>query len=143
MRRASLLFVTALFVVALVPAARPAVSRARGLGDAAPLSAAAPAASNVTLAPDDIARELIDRLNAARRAGGAGELATLEEASIVALQRATDMAANDYFAHVSPSGVTPADLLQRLGTPYRWMGEKRSEERRVGKECRSRWSPYH
>src|SRR2546430_14934569 len=25
------------------------------------------------------------------------------------------------------------------GTP----GQKRSEERRVGKECRSRWSPYH
>ena len=26
-----------------------------------------------------------------------------------------------------------------------WFGEKmeRSEERRVGKECRSRWSPYH
>ena len=23
------------------------------------------------------------------------------------------------------------------------MGEYRSEERRVGKECRSRWSPYH
>ena len=23
------------------------------------------------------------------------------------------------------------------------MGETRSEERRVGKECRSRWSPYH
>ena len=22
-------------------------------------------------------------------------------------------------------------------------GLKRSEERRVGKECRSRWSPYH
>ena len=22
-------------------------------------------------------------------------------------------------------------------------GEQRSEERRVGKECRSRWSPYH
>ena len=22
-------------------------------------------------------------------------------------------------------------------------GEDRSEERRVGKECRSRWSPYH
>ena len=24
-----------------------------------------------------------------------------------------------------------------------WMGTDRSEERRVGKECRSRWSPYH
>ena len=23
------------------------------------------------------------------------------------------------------------------------LGGKRSEERRVGKECRSRWSPYH
>ena len=23
------------------------------------------------------------------------------------------------------------------------MAEHRSEERRVGKECRSRWSPYH
>ena len=23
------------------------------------------------------------------------------------------------------------------------LGEGRSEERRVGKECRSRWSPYH
>ena len=23
------------------------------------------------------------------------------------------------------------------------LGDKRSEERRVGKECRSRWSPYH
>ena len=24
-----------------------------------------------------------------------------------------------------------------------WLREDRSEERRVGKECRSRWSPYH
>ena len=25
----------------------------------------------------------------------------------------------------------------------RWGVDDRSEERRVGKECRSRWSPYH
>ena len=25
----------------------------------------------------------------------------------------------------------------------RYLQEHRSEERRVGKECRSRWSPYH
>ena len=25
----------------------------------------------------------------------------------------------------------------------RQLGDARSEERRVGKECRSRWSPYH
>ena len=37
----------------------------------------------------------------------------------------------------------------RAGQIYEWMHVKlvdsfdRSEERRVGKECRSRWSPYH
>src|SRR6266702_1599151 len=31
--------------------------------------------------------------------------------------------------------------LQTPGRPGRW--RCRSEERRVGKECRSRWSPYH
>src|SRR5690242_1956536 len=31
-----------------------------------------------------------------------------------------------------------------LGVPiFAWLCEVRSEERRVGKECRSRWSPYH
>src|SRR5260370_1317125 len=32
-----------------------------------------------------------------------------------------------------------ADALDRFGI----VAKKRSEERRVGKECRSRWSPYH
>src|ERR1017187_10299503 len=31
------------------------------------------------------------------------------------------------------------DVPNLLNVP----GEERSEERRVGKECRSRWSPYH
>src|SRR3712207_9216989 len=26
---------------------------------------------------------------------------------------------------------------------FNWVKNARSEERRVGKECRSRWSPYH
>src|ERR1039458_2836026 len=30
-----------------------------------------------------------------------------------------------------------------IGVPWILSTEKRSEERRVGKECRSRWSPYH
>ena len=38
--------------------------------------------------------------------------------------------------HVNPYG-TPGMSLNDAGD-YR-----RSEERRVGKECRSRWSPYH
>src|SRR5688572_32646235 len=37
-----------------------------------------------------------------------------------------------------------AGVMERLGFGYERLREiKRSEERRVGKECRSRWSPYH
>ena len=34
-------------------------------------------------------------------------------------------------------GMTRKEFSQHTGIPVR------SEERRVGKECRSRWSPYH
>src|SRR2546425_12080814 len=47
-------------------------------------------------------------------------------------------------------GAPPARLAAGAGTVMvsfskglRWPGGARSEERRVGKECRSRWSPYH
>ena len=36
------------------------------------------------------------------------------------------------------NSVQPEDI----GVANQW-AVKRSEERRVGKECRSRWSPYH
>ena len=39
---------------------------------------------------------------------------------------------------------TVSDHLEVLLAVPGWLEEKlRSEERRVGKECRSRWSPYH
>src|SRR5260370_30643641 len=34
-------------------------------------------------------------------------------------------------------------LLSRAKDADSWKKNDRSEERRVGKECRSRWSPYH
>ena len=34
-------------------------------------------------------------------------------------------------------------IYLKLGTQTLYAGDLRSEERRVGKECRSRWSPYH
>src|SRR2546422_4150087 len=33
--------------------------------------------------------------------------------------------------------------IKRLNPREGALGQVRSEERRVGKECRSRWSPYH
>src|SRR2546422_5473444 len=36
-----------------------------------------------------------------------------------------------------------ADMVDSLDHAWAAGGTDRSEERRVGKECRSRWSPYH
>src|SRR2546427_13132760 len=36
-----------------------------------------------------------------------------------------------------------AELVSGISDLYSVRKEIRSEERRVGKECRSRWSPYH
>src|SRR2546430_135586 len=35
------------------------------------------------------------------------------------------------------------ELIELLVRTFLKPGDERSEERRVGKECRSRWSPYH
>ena len=38
---------------------------------------------------------------------------------------------------------TPMFIAALFTIAKTWKQPKRSEERRVGKECRSRWSPYH
>ena len=62
----------------------------------------------------------------------------------------------DAFDSTAPR-LSLSEIAERSGTPlttaHRLLGEladwgalirrSRSEERRVGKECRSRWSPYH
>src|SRR3989441_8083314 len=41
-------------------------------------------------------------------------------------------------------GVSDDEVIEALTMDRRWqLVLDRSEERRVGKECRSRWSPYH
>src|SRR5256886_6340649 len=44
---------------------------------------------------------------------------------------------HEFFHLWNVKRIRPAEMW-----PYDYHGE-RSEERRVGKECRSRWSPYH
>ena len=58
----------------------------------------------------------------------------LPEVSLGA-QLAERLASEGWVASVEPGGVCPVIPL----AGHTW----RSEERRVGKECRSRWSPYH
>ena len=41
------------------------------------------------------------------------------------------------------TGYRETATTKRLADALECLGAERSEERRVGKECRSRWSPYH
>src|SRR3989441_5727917 len=62
------------------------------------------------------------------------------------LRRARSSGAEDVATTVEAYGLTidlPYRRVARGGTPIRLTPIERSEERRVGKECRSRWSPYH
>ena len=49
----------------------------------------------------------------------------------------------NYLFLTNSSERSPRELSQKLARLGLDVGEERSEERRVGKECRSRWSPYH
>ena len=42
-----------------------------------------------------------------------------------------------------PAEVQEGEMERSLPAPTPFNADARSEERRVGKECRSRWSPYH
>src|SRR5256884_8159837 len=48
-------------------------------------------------------------------------------------------------AQLRPIGLIRSSIKQRSEAPKQGSegAPDRSEERRVGKECRSRWSPYH
>ena len=50
----------------------------------------------------------------------------------------------DYLARIE-TGTQPVTyrMIERMEKYTDWNSDYRSEERRVGKECRSRWSPYH
>src|SRR2546426_7711620 len=76
-------------------------------------------------------REKHDCPDAGQRAALSDQLARAEAAHGKELQAALDDVLPEAFA-------TVREASRRLLS-----SEVRSEERRVGKECRSRWSPYH
>src|SRR5258708_38734660 len=61
----------------------------------------------------------------------------MEACKLVLTQRARLVAADEHLEHDAAIDIDEGDEGRRFAH------ERRSEERRVGKECRSRWSPYH
>ena len=67
-------------------------------------------------------------------------LASLIGGSLIGLSASVMLCFNGKIAGIS--GIV-AGLLSPTKHDTLWRLVFRSEERRVGKECRSRWSPYH
>ena len=77
-------------------------------------------------------RRAVERINALE-----SEFERLDDAAL--------RAKTDDFRQRLSAGTALDDLLPEAFAVVREAGKRtlRSEERRVGKECRSRWSPYH
>src|SRR2546427_7430013 len=80
----------------------------------------------------DLVREL------ARRLGVPYKIICAPDAQVI-LDALKDHTADIGFLAYDPARAREADF----GAAFEVMFNSRSEERRVGKECRSRWSPYH
>lgn len=104
------------------PATSPNIVLGAAAPPPAPVATAAPApAAAVALS----AREqgLLEAMNARRASAGLSPLAVSAALTGVARTRSSDMLANGYFAHSSPSGQTWYSLLSSLGLSYSAGGE--------------------
>ncbi len=66
---------------------------------------------------------VVQLTNAERQKAGQSTLAVNAKLSAAAQRKGEDMLANDYFAHISPAGVTPWFWMQQQGYTYQVAGE--------------------
>src|ERR1041385_239791 len=68
-----------------------------------------------------------------------------QSAGPLEIERPWDAYTDDHIGLMDHLGIGKFMVLGFcIGGPFIWnLLKRRSEERRVGKECRSRWSPYH
>jgi hypothetical protein len=83
--------------------------------------------------------------NADRTTNGVGDLAVDPLLNSAAQLKADDMAANGYFAHISPAGKTPWYWLGQVGYQYTYAGENLAVDFTDSKDVESAWmaSPTH
>ena len=62
------------------------------------------------------------------------------DAELIVIKRAYRRLAQDLHPDANPGDREAEERFKDIARAYSVL---RSEERRVGKECRSRWSPYH
>ncbi len=91
------------------------------------------------------AGEIVQLTNSERQTRGLSQLRLDPGLSAAALQKASDMFARNYWAHVSPSGVQPWFFITQAGYTYRYAGENLARDFSDPKSIVQAWlnSPTH
>jgi hypothetical protein len=91
------------------------------------------------------ANVLVDETNQQRVANGDAALEVSPLLEQAAQDKANDMAANNYFAHTSPAGVTPWDWFEKVGYSFSYAGENLAVDFSNSQDVTNAWmnSPEH
>lgn len=89
--------------------------------------------------------KIIEMTNSERVHDGLGKLTYNQELSNAALAKAQDMFSEDYWAHVSPTGVEPWSFITKAGYEYQHAGENLARDFANPKDVVAAWmaSPTH
>lgn len=79
--------------------------------------------SNIALASEINKKSIIDLVNKSRIENSVSTLAENENLDNAAKNKLEDMVKNNYFAHTSPTGVTPWFWFEKNGYDYKYAGE--------------------
>ena len=88
---------------------------------------------------------LVDETNQSRAANDVPQLVVSPLLQAAAQDKANDMVANNYFAHTSPSGVTPWDWFAKVGYEFEYAGENLAVNFSDSQDVTNAWmnSPEH
>lgn len=84
-------------------------------------------------------QQVVELTNQERAKYGLSALQVDVELSKVAREKSRDMAANNYFAHNSPSYGSPFDMMKSFGISYRTAGENIAKGQRTPAEVVNAW----
>jgi uncharacterized protein YkwD len=89
--------------------------------------------------------QLLKLVNKDRIENGQNALKFNQSLTQAALAKASDMASNDYFDHISPRGARPWDFMQKTGISYVYAGENLALNFEDALELEQSWmnSPSH
>lgn len=101
--------------------------------------------SDTTASKSDYASQVVDLVNKERQAAGLPALKTDALLTKVAVAKAKDMDANNYFSHTSPTYGSPFDMMTQFGVKYSYAGENIASGQRTPADVMKDWmnSPGH